>query len=85
MGRTVENLALIDSYYTNPDKTAGPRQQAALKRYLNETLAPTSRALMVTHSSLITDLTDIDTDETEIVVVKADGKGSVIVVGRGVL
>lgn len=85
MGRTVENLVLIDSYYTNPDKTIGPRQQAELKRYLNETLPNDARALMVTHGSLITDLTGIDTDETEIVVVKADGKGGVVVVGRGVL
>ena len=40
---------------------------------------------MVTHGSLITGLTGIDTDETEIVVVKADGEGGVVVVGRGVL
>lgn len=85
MGRAVENLPLINSYYTNPDKTVGPRQQAALKHYLNETLTPTARALMVTHGSLITDLTGIDTDETEMVVVKADGKGGIAVVGRGVI
>ena len=85
MGRAVENLALINSYYTNPDKTVGPRQQAALKRYLNEALAPAARALMVTHGSLISDLSGIDTDETEIVVVKADRNGSVVVVGRGTL
>ncbi len=85
MGRPVENLPLINSYYTNPDKTVGPKQQAALKSYLNKTLLPKARALMVTHGSLITDLTGIDTDETEIVVVKSDGKGGVVVVGRGVI
>lgn len=84
-GRPVENLPLINSYWTHPDKaTVGPRQQAALRRYLNETLPRDARALMVTHGSLITDLSGIDTDETEIVIVKADGKGGVIVVARGV-
>ena len=85
MGRAVENLPLIDSYYTNPDKSVGPRQQAALKHYLHETLPPSARVLLVTHGSLITDLTGIDTDETEIVIVRADGKGGVAVVGRGVM
>ena len=83
MGRPVENLALINSYFTDPDKTRGPAQQAALKTYLNETLPPSARALMVTHGSLIQDLTGIFTDETEVVIVKADGRGGVIVVGRG--
>jgi broad specificity phosphatase PhoE len=84
-GRPVEVLPVINSYWTHPDKaTVGPRQQAALKRYLNETLPRDARALMVTHGSLITDLTGIDTDETEIVIVKADGKGGVVVVARGV-
>lgn len=85
MARPVETLDLINSYYTNPDKSVGPRQQAALARYLNQELPPTARALMVTHGSLITDLTGIDTHETEIVVVKADGRGGVVVVGRGIL
>lgn len=83
MGRPVENLALINSYFTDPDKTRGPAQQAALKRYLNETLPPSARALMVTHGSLIQDLTGIFTDETEVVIVKSDRSGGVIVVGRG--
>lgn len=83
MGRPVENLALINSYFTDPDKTRGPAQQAALRRYLNETLTPSARALMVTHGSLIQDLTGIFTDETEVVIVKADGRGGVVVVGRG--
>lgn len=83
MGRPVENLALINSYFTDPDKTRGPVQQAALKTYLNETLPPSARVLMVTHGSLIQDLTGIFTNETEVVVVKADGRGGVIVVGRG--
>lgn len=84
MGRPVDNLALINSYFTDPDKaTRGPVQQAALKKYLNETLPPSTRALMVTHGSLIQDLTGIYTNETEIVIVKADGRGGVTVVGRG--
>ena len=86
MGRPVENLALINSYYTSPTKaTKGPAQLAALKAYLNTTLKRTDRALMVTHGSLITDLCAIDTGEAEIVVVKADGKGGTIVVGHGVI
>jgi hypothetical protein len=40
---------------------------------------------MVTHGSLITGLSGIDTNETEIIVVKADGKGDIRVVGRGTL
>lgn len=83
MGRPVENLPLIDSYYTNPDKTVGPAQLSALKHFLNRAALSESRMLMVTHGSLITDLTGIDTDEIEIVVVKADKKGGVDVVGRG--
>lgn len=85
MGRKVENNPLINSYYTSPDKaTRAPAQLAALKRFINETLAGTDRALMITHGSLISDLAGIDTGETEIVVVKADGKGGIIVVGHGV-
>ena len=85
MGRPVENLALINSYYSAPDKVVkGPAQIAALKRYLNEDLAPSARALMVTHGSLIHDLAGFWTDETEIVVFKADGKGGLVMVGRGV-
>ena len=85
MSRPVENLPLIDSYYTNPDKTRGPAQLAALRQYLNVTLAPTDRALLVTHGSLITGLAAIDTGETEIVVVKADRRGGIAVVGHGVV
>jgi phosphohistidine phosphatase SixA len=84
MGRTVENLQLINSFYTDPDKTKGPIQIARLKAYLNGETDPKARMLMVTHGSLITALAGIDTDETEVVVVKADGKGGVTVVGRGV-
>lgn len=84
MGRPVDNLPLINSYYTSLSKDAkGPTQLAALKRYLNDTLAPAERVLMVTHGSLISDLAGIDTGETEIVVVKADRAGGVIVVGHG--
>jgi phosphohistidine phosphatase SixA len=85
MGRTVENLPLINSYFADPDKTRGPAQLKYLKQFLNDTLPRKARGLMVTHGSLITDLAGIDTGETEIVVVKADGKGGIIVVGRGVL
>ena len=84
MGRPVENLPLINSYYTSPHKdTKGPIQLAALRTFLNTTLQPTDRALMVTHGSLITDLCKIDTGETEMVVVKADGKGGLTVLGHG--
>lgn len=84
VGRPVENLPHINSYYTSPDKaTRAPRQLAELKAFLNGQLPPGARALMVTHGSLITDLAGIDTDESEIVVVKADGKGGIQVVGRG--
>jgi phosphohistidine phosphatase SixA len=86
MGRPVETLPLINSYFTSPRKaTKGPAQLAALKVFLNETLAPTERVLMVTHGSLITDLAAIDTGETEMVVVKADRRGGIVVIGHGVV
>jgi broad specificity phosphatase PhoE len=84
IGREAENLPLIDSYFTNPDKSLGPRQLAALKVYLDRDLPPEARVLMVTHGSLISDLTGIDTEEVEIVVVVRDGRGGVRVVGRGI-
>ena len=84
MGRPVDNLPLIDSYFTDPDKSIGPAQIAALKKYLSTDLPPGTRALMVTHGSLISDLAGIETGETEIVVVRADGRGGVVVVGHGV-
>lgn len=84
MDRPVDNLPLINSYFTSPAKEAkAPIQLAALKRFLNDTLAPVERVLMVTHGSLISDLAGIDTGETEIVVVKADRAGGIVVVGRG--
>jgi phosphohistidine phosphatase SixA len=84
-GRPVANLPLINSFYSDPDKAArAPVQLAALKKYIGETFKPTDRALMVTHGSLITDLAGIDTDESEVVVMKADGNGGLVVVGRGV-
>ena len=84
-GRPVDNLPLINSYYTSPAKaTKGPAQIAALKAYLSQTLKPTDRVLLVTHGSLISDIASIDTGETEVVVVKADGKGGIVVIGRGV-
>jgi phosphohistidine phosphatase SixA len=84
-GRPVENLPLINSYFMDPDKQRGPAQLHYLRQFLNETMPPGARALMVTHGSLITDLTRIDTDESEIVIVKADGRGGIIVVARGAL
>jgi phosphohistidine phosphatase SixA len=85
MQRPVENLPLINSYFADPDKARGPAQIKYLKQFLNFTLAPHLRGLMVTHGSLITGLSGIDTNETEIIVVKADGKGDIRVVGRGTL
>ena len=86
IGRPVEYLPSLDSYFTSSTKaTRRPLQLAALKTFLNETLKPTDRVLMVTHGSLISDLTSIETGETEIVIVKADGKAGISVVGHGVL
>ena len=84
IGRPVDHLPLIDSYFTDPDATIKPAQILALKTYLNQQLARGDRTLMVTHGSVITDLAGIDTGETEIVIVRADGHGGVVVVGRGV-
>jgi phosphohistidine phosphatase SixA len=84
IGRPAEHLPLIDSYWTDPDKSRGPAQVAALKKHINEKFAPTARMLLVTHGSLIADLSGVNTGEAEIVVVKADGKGGVVVVARGV-
>jgi phosphohistidine phosphatase SixA len=85
MGRKVDNLPLLDSFYSDPDKAVrAPVQLAALKAHIAATFKPTDRALMVTHGSLITDLAGIDTDENEVVVMKSDGRGGLVVVGRGV-
>lgn len=83
-GQPVENLPLINSFFTDPDKAKGPAQIARLKAYLNTDVDPNARLLMVTHGSLITALTGINTGETEVVIVKADGKGGVTVAGHGV-
>jgi phosphohistidine phosphatase SixA len=84
-GRPVENLPLIDSYFTSPDKAVRqPSQLAALKHFVNFILLPTDRALLVTHGSLIQDLTGVFTDEAETVIVKADGKGGIVVLARGI-
>lgn len=86
MQRPVENLPLINSFWADPDRNdRGTAQINYLKAFLNTTLSPTVRGLMVTHGSLITWLTDIDTDEAEMVIVKADGRGGIIVVARGIV
>lgn len=85
MGRAVENLPLINSYWTDPAReTKGPAQVAALKAYLNDEMPRDARVLLVTHGSLIHAIAGYWTAETEVVVVKADGKGGLIVVGSGV-
>jgi phosphohistidine phosphatase SixA len=84
MQRAVENWPLINSFYTDPDTTKGPAQIAKLKAHLTSVAGLNERMLLVTHGSLITALTGVDTDETEVVIVKADGQGGVIIVGRGV-
>jgi phosphohistidine phosphatase SixA len=87
IGRPVESLGLINSYYTKPrqDEGAGSdrRAQVLSPHYLHKERAPSARALMVTHGSLIQDLTGLAVREAEIVVVKADGKGGVTVIARG--
>lgn len=84
MGRPVENLPLINSYFSAPDKDRkGPAQIAALKTYLNSEVDPKARLLMVTHGSLIHDLAQYWTAENEIVVFKADGKGGLEMMGWG--
>lgn len=83
-GRPVENLPLINSYFTDPSKAQkGPAQLAALRAFLNNDLKPGERVLMVTHGSLIHDLTEFVADESDIAVVKADGKGGIVVVASG--
>ena len=84
MQRPVENWPLIKSFYTDPDKSKGPVQIAKLMAHLTSVQPLNERMLLVTHGSLITALTGIDTDETEVVIVKADGRGGVTVIGRGV-
>ena len=69
---------------TPPDKSKGPAQIARLKAYLNTEVVSGARMLLVTHGSLITALTGIYTSEAEMVIVKANGKGDVTVIGRGV-
>lgn len=85
MRRPVETLPLINSYFADPDKTRGTAQLKYLKQFLNETLPRHARGLMVTHGSLISDLAKIDTGETEMVIVKADGTGGIIVAAHGTI
>jgi phosphohistidine phosphatase SixA len=85
VGGPVANLPLINSYFADPDKSRGPAQLVHLKAFLNWTLAPTMTVLMVTHGSLISDLTGFDTQETEIVIVRADGRGGIEVIGYGTI
>ena len=84
VGQPVETMSLINRFFTDPDKSKGPAQIARLKAYLNTEVVSGARMLMVTHGSLITALTGIYTNEAEMVIVKADGKGDVTVIGRGV-
>jgi len=83
IGREAPNLPLIDSFFTDPDKTRGPIQIAALKKHITEQLPADKTVLMVTHGSLISALSGVDTAETEVVIVARDGRGGVKVVGRG--
>ena len=75
IGNEPENLPLINSFYKDPDKSVAKKQIAALKQFVTTKLASEARTLMVTHGSLISALTGIDTTESEIVVVVRDGKG----------
>jgi phosphohistidine phosphatase SixA len=84
-GKPVENLPLINSFWTHPQRnTVGPPQIAALKAYLSQSLARTDRFLMVTHGSVIEALTGLGTNESDIVIVRPDGKGGIAVVAYGV-
>ncbi len=84
LGRPVENLTLLNSYFSDPAKDQkGPLQIAALKKHLTEAVPGEARMLMVTHGSLIHDLAGYWTEENEIVVFKADGKGGLTIVGHG--
>lgn len=85
MGGPVDNLPLINSYFADPDKARGPAQLKYLRQFLTSSLRPKATALMITHGSLITDLSGIDTGETELVIVKSDGAGGITVVAHGTL
>jgi broad specificity phosphatase PhoE len=85
LGRPVENLPLINSYWSDPQRDSkGPAQIAALKRWLNDELPRQARVLLVTHGSLIHGIAGFWTDETEAVVTTVDGRGGLLVAGRGV-
>jgi broad specificity phosphatase PhoE len=82
--RQVENLPLIDSYFGSPDKaTRGPAQIAALRHWILTVPAPHERVLLVSHGSLIGDLTGKGTDEGELVIMRRDGAGGLAFVAQG--
>lgn len=84
-GRTVENLPSINSYYGRPDREArGLVQLAELRAHIMTKFKPTDRALLITHGSVIFDLSGWWVDETEAIIVRQDEKGNLVVLGRGV-
>jgi len=81
-GRKIDVLPQLNSFFRRPVENE-IRQLAQLRIFLNG-LKQTDRALLVTHGSFITALAKIDTAETEVVVIKRDGRGGFEVVGHGV-
>jgi phosphohistidine phosphatase SixA len=83
-GGPVEHLPFIDSYFQSPTRaTRGPAQLAGLRHFIGTELPKTDRVLMVTHGSVIHDLTMRWTDESEMVVFRADGRGGVDFIAFG--
>jgi len=80
IGTKVQVLPWINSFFRKPER--GPEQLAGLRKFILE-FAPGDRALFVTHGSLISAMTGINTAETEVVILARDGQGGFKVVGRG--
>lgn len=76
---TVEPWPLLNSFYGTPDR--GPQQTAALREAL-KSFDLSSPVVLVTHHTVIAALVGVPPASGEIVVVKRERDGSLVVAGR---
>jgi phosphohistidine phosphatase SixA len=75
----VEEYAVLNSFFS--DRSTADSQTEALRRFVGET-DPQGNILLVTHQVNITGLTGVFPASGEMVVVRPDGKGGFLLVGR---
>jgi phosphohistidine phosphatase SixA len=75
----VEEYPVLNSFFA--DRSTAPKQTEALRRFVSQ--APgEGNVVLVTHQVNITDLTSVWPASGELVVVRPDGRGGFILVGR---